>query len=113
VSLRDFDAADFANDGDADLAGVLEAVFDFGGEVRIGRCYRHAAPFELQLGFVAQTASRLPVYRCAFPLTLHFVFRRRDRMAMNRDPWRHITMLSLAVIRAAEKQKRNVMSCML
>ena len=31
--LGDFDAAGFANDGDADLAGVLEFVFDLGGDV--------------------------------------------------------------------------------
>ena len=65
ILLGDFDAAGLADDGDANLAGVLEFVFDLGGEVRIGRCYRNAAPFELRWGFVAQIASRLPVYRCA------------------------------------------------
>ena len=32
-SLGDFDAAGFADDGDADLAGVLEFVFDFCSDV--------------------------------------------------------------------------------
>jgi hypothetical protein len=49
-------------------------------------------------------------YRCAFPLTLHFVFRRRDRVATNRDPWRHITNVIVGCDprRRKTKKERNV-----
>lgn len=60
----------------------------------------------------AQTAERLPVYRCAFSQIILFVFRRRRWIAMNRDPYGlGPRRLQLTVMRAAEKQKRKRMWC--